>query len=167
MNNEEKIKIFRELLKHNGLERIEGTSSDEELLKLIGSSIIPLSMSVTNVKKILFSYVFLNKDNKEIEKTKLFFEEQLEVKKNLPINIKRVIIFFLKNKAYNDTKRAYNNFLLSYGRQSSTYYAKKRNPFDYLRFSRAYNDVLKPLLNSLKKPDLKKFNGLRYEENGE
>jgi len=148
---------FRKDLASNEIEFILDNVSEEEVFKIVSIASIAGAKSSTIVKKNIFSYVFFNHDNKLSFDMFEFFKEMVELKKDLPMNSKRMITFFLKEGISSSVNLARNSFLNTYGFKSKTRYAKSSSSVDKIIFNNFYNSFVKTIISSIRNPALKRF----------
>lgn len=151
------VKQFRSDLASNELEFILDNISEEEVFKVISIASIAGAKSSAIVKKSIFSYVFFNHDNKLSSDMLSFFKEMVNLKKDLPMNSKRMITFFLKEGIYSSTNLARTSFLNTYGFKSKTRFVKSNSPVDKLIFNNFYNSFIRTMISAIRNPLLKRF----------
>jgi len=110
-----KILIFKQNLIENKIEHLFQNISDEEILLILNSSLIPNSINQQGIKNSFMSYLLFESETKNREKLLNDFQEIYFFIKNMPKVEKSIIRFFIfnglkaSNNWYVEKKRFENN----------------------------------------------------------
>ena len=157
--------IYRSLLlssKEDKIKEIGNKLTDEELEILLKSAVVPISLSRTLIKSIFYSFSFLEKDNKVIEKMiesiSLIFEHKKSLPKKKVSFIRCFLIDFISFNKENDYKKALR---FSFGNFSKTYYDKLYNEKEKEDFLFFYKNYIKSFVFKVKTGSFIKFPKLK------
>ena len=167
-NEQITVDLFRSAVRNNKkhpLSSVIDSYSDEEILFLINASAIPLSLSATKVKSIVYSWIMLSQDRAVIKKMLNSLQEIYEHKLYLNTTQKKMVSFFLLHNLSNRRKIDYDRYLKAmWGFNSKTYFDKKYSQVEYNNFVVFYNTYIKAFLNKIKLGKIKKFPNLRIKD---